>query len=160
MSCCGCQSHRNVSESAESKPANSIPAQAVDQNNAMLDCGSLQGNQQVIATGNAIGTGAHEHTNKSDGKSSQTSEESCSRSGLSCISDASAKQSRMSTSASGQKKRKARDEEPGTGGNEADAENGLDIFEFLAPSDLRLTPKALVETHISHFRCNVNGAMH
>ncbi len=65
----------------------------------------------------------------------------------------------MSTTASTQKKRKARDEEPGTGGNEADAENDLDIFEFLAPSDLRLTPKALVETHISHFRCNVNGEM-
>ena len=31
------------------------------------------------------------------------------------------------------------------------------IFLFLTPSDLRLTPKALTETNVSHFRCNVNG---
>ena len=55
------------------------------------------------------------------------------------------------------KKRKSRDtrDEGQENGLEIDA--GLDIFEFLAPSDLRLTPKALIETHISHFRCNVNG---
>jgi hypothetical protein len=52
------------------------------------------------------------------------------------------------------KKRKNRDDGQE---NEIDGDLGLDIFEFLTPSDLRLTPKALIETHISHFRCNVNG---
>jgi hypothetical protein len=168
MSCCGsgCRSHRDVPGSEkgeESKPSSSIPL-PVDQANVT----PVSLPKQIID--NVIGNaGAHEPTNRSDGQSSHTkhplqtqeqvmpSHESCSRSGLSCISDASAKQSRMSTTASGQKKRKARDDEPGTGGSEADAENSSDIFEFLAPSDLRLTPKALVETHISHFRCNVNG---
>ena len=31
------------------------------------------------------------------------------------------------------------------------------IFKYLTPSDLRLTPEALVSTKVSHFRCNVNG---
>jgi hypothetical protein len=31
------------------------------------------------------------------------------------------------------------------------------IFKYLTPSDLRLTPEALVSTKVSHFRCNLNG---
>ena len=55
-----------------------------------------------------------------------------------------------------QRKRKCKD----TAQEDYEANESTDIFEFLAPSDLRLTPQALIETHISHFRCNVNGNIH
>lgn len=32
-----------------------------------------------------------------------------------------------------------------------------ELFAFLTPSDLRLTAQALVDTKVSHFKCNVNG---
>jgi len=67
------------------------------------------------------------------------------------------------------KKRKleisAREGGVAVGTKEENAEGGVDggsdgrrlIFKYLTPSDLRLTPEALVSTKVSHFRCNVNG---
>lgn len=43
------------------------------------------------------------------------------------------------------------DEGSGSGGDDKY------LFKYLTPSDLRLTPEALVSTKKSHFRCNVNG---
>jgi len=42
----------------------------------------------------------------------------------------------------------------GSGAENADREV---IWRYLTPSDLRLTPEALVSTKVSHFRCNLNG---
>jgi hypothetical protein len=36
-------------------------------------------------------------------------------------------------------------------------DDGGQIFMYLTPSDLRLTPEALISTKQSHFHCNVNG---
>jgi len=41
--------------------------------------------------------------------------------------------------------------------SESGEEENTVIFQYLTPSDLRLTPEALVATKVSHFRCNVNG---
>lgn len=43
------------------------------------------------------------------------------------------------------------------GGSDGEEEDRQVIFKYLTPSDLRLTPEALVSTRKSHFRCNVNG---
>jgi len=49
------------------------------------------------------------------------------------------------------------EEENAEGGGEGGSDGRRVIFKYLTPSDLRLTPEALVSTKVSHFRCNVNG---
>jgi len=49
------------------------------------------------------------------------------------------------------------EEESAEGEGEGGSDGRSVIFKYLTPSDLRLTPEALVSTKVSHFRCNVNG---
>lgn len=47
--------------------------------------------------------------------------------------------------------------ERGAGGSGAENADREVIWRYLTPSDLRLTPEALISTKVSHFRCNLNG---
>ena len=45
----------------------------------------------------------------------------------------------------------------GSADSEQDSNDRDAIFRYLTPSDLRLTPEALISTKVSHFRCNLDG---